>query len=132
MAFKYFKEEDGVGIIGSGKTLQKAFEEAGKAVFNLIKNINKIKPGKVKIQLECSAESEEELLIEWLNELLREASISGIIFSEIKIESMKSLRIKGWARGIKSKKEIEIEPTYEKLEIGKRNSNYFVQCVVST
>jgi SHS2 domain-containing protein len=130
MAFKYFKDEDGAGIIGFGTTIEKAFEEAAKAMFSLVTDLKKTKPLPEKIELECSAESTEELLIEWLNEVLRESAVHGIIFSKIKIESMKNLRIKGWAKGMKYEKEIRLEPTYEKVLVGKKNRHFFAQCII--
>lgn len=132
MAYRYFRDEDGTGIIGLGTTVKKAFEEAAKAMFNLVTNIKKIKPVSGKIELECSAEDEEELFMEWLEELLRESSVHGIIFSEIKIASMKNLRIKGWARGIKFNKEINFEPTHEKLVIGRKNKLFYAKCIIKT
>ena len=127
--YRYFEDESGKGIIGLGTTVEKAFEEAGKAMFNIVTDTKKIKP-EIKIELECSAEDEESLLIKWLNELLREAVVNGVVFSKIKIESMKNLRIKGWAKGNKFDKDIDIEPTYESVEIGKKNKYFFAQCIV--
>ena len=64
MAYRYFEHEADVGIIGLGTTLEKAFEEAAKAVFNTEVEIKTVEP-KQKIYIECSAENEEELFIEF-------------------------------------------------------------------
>lgn len=127
--YKFFKDEDGAGVIGYGATLSKAFEEAALAMFNLTADTSKAKPS-VKIELECSAEHETDLFIEWMNEILREAVLHNLLFSKIKITSMKNLRIKGWAKGSKTKKEFNVEPTYERLVIGKEGKKFFAKCVV--
>lgn len=135
MAYKYFEHEADVGIIGIGKTLAKAFEEAAKAMFNTEIDIKTVKP-KQKVYIECSAENEEELFIEWLNKLLAEADINQMVFSEFKIESMKNLKIEGYAFGEKYDKKkhqpkVEVKgATYSMLEIGKKNKNYFAKCII--
>ena len=129
MVFRYFKDEDGAGIIGLGTTQPKAFEETALAMFNLVTDIKKIKP-KTRIELECSAEDDEELLYEWLTEILREAVVNEMIFSRVKITSMKNMRIKGWAKGDVYKKDIDVEPTYEKVEIGKKGQKFFAKCII--
>ena len=98
--YKYFEHEADVGIIGIGTTLENAFEEAARAMFNTEVDIKTVEQ-KEKIYIECSAENEEELFIEWLNKLLTEADINEMVFSKFKIDSMKNLRIKGYAFGEK-------------------------------
>jgi SHS2 domain-containing protein len=135
MAYKYFEHEADVGIIGLGSTLEKAFEEAAKAVFNTEVDIKAVKPAK-KVYIECSAENEEELFVEWINKLLAEADINDMVFSKFKIQSMKNLRIKAYAFGEKldqKKHKIKTEvkgATYSMLEIGKKNKNYIAKCII--
>jgi len=67
MAYKYLEHQADIGILASGKSFEKAFEEGAKAMFNLMINVKQIMPKK-EILIECSAESMENLFVEWLNE----------------------------------------------------------------
>ena len=135
MAYQYFEHEADVGIIGTGPTLEKAFEEAAKAVFNTEVDISAVEP-KQKISIECSAENEDELFIEWLNKLLAEADINDMVFSEFKIKTMKNLKLKADAFGEKldqKKHNIKTEvkgATYSMLRTGKKDNNFFAQCII--
>jgi len=135
MAFKYFEHEADIGIIGTGTTLEKAFEEAAKAMFNVEVEIKAVKP-KEKIYIECSAENEEELFVEWLNKLIAEADINDMVFSKFKVEGIKNLRLKGYAFGEKldqKRHKIKTEvkgATYSMLEIGKKNKHFIVKCIL--
>lgn len=135
MAFKYFEHKADVGIIGIGKTLEEAFEEGAKAMFNVMVDIDKVEP-KETIKIECEASNNEELFIEWLNKLLAEAGINNMVFSEFRTESIKDYKLFGSARGetlVPEKHNIKTEvkaATYSQLSIKKENDNYIVKCVL--
>ena len=44
MAFEHFEHRADIGVKGIGKTLVQAFEEAGRAMFEVMTDIKKIKP----------------------------------------------------------------------------------------
>src|SRR3989344_520321 len=96
--YKYFKSPGGMGIIGIGKTKEKSYEEAAKATFNLIVDVKKVEP-KIKICVECTAEDDDDLLVEWVNRLLKEYNMGKIVFSKFKVERIKGLRLFGCAEG---------------------------------
>jgi len=133
MAYEYFEHLADVGIVGRGRSLEEAFAEAAKAMFNLMVDIEAVNPIKT-IEVECEAENEEELFVEWLNALLAEASINNMVFSqfEVRIENGK---LAGLARG----EELDLErheartevkaATYSQLRII-RDGEFVAQCVV--
>src|SRR4030042_3005719 len=133
MAYEYFEHMADVGIVGRGRSLEEAFAEAAKAMFNLMVDIEAVNPIKT-IEVECEAENEEELFVEWLNALLAEASINNMVFSqfEVRIENGK---LAGLARG----EELDLErheartevkaATYSQLRIIK-DGEFVAQCVV--
>lgn len=134
MVFRYFEHQADIGIIGEGSTLAKAFEEAAKAMFGVMADLKAIKPAK-KVSIKCSAEDEETLLIEWLNELLAQKDIKDMMFSEFKVK-IKEGKLVGLAYGEKlntKKHKVKVEvkaATYSQLKVKKEKDKYIAQCVV--
>jgi len=135
MPFEYFEHEADVGIVGIGKTLEEAFEEAAKAMFNVEVDIEKVEC-KEKVEVECSADNIEELFIEWLNSLLAEADMRNMVFSEFEIVELSEHYLKGYAYGEKldaEKHKVKTEvkaATYSQLKIEKKDGLFYVKCVV--
>ncbi|RJS72267.1 MAG: archease [Candidatus Syntrophoarchaeum sp. WYZ-LMO15] len=77
-----------------GKTLEECFNNAGRAFFALMVNIDEIKPD-LEIQTHIEAENLEWLLFDWLNELLYLFESEGLIFSsfDVSIEEKEDLYI---------------------------------------
>ena len=134
MSFKYFDHKADIGIVGIGASLEEAFQEASKAMFNVMVDIKKVEKTK-KIKITCDASNEEELLVEWLNKLLAEATINEMVFSDFSVQ-IKNNTLSGTAAGEKldhKKHKVKIEvkaATYSQLKIEKKGSNFIVQCVV--
>lgn len=133
MAYEYFEHLADVGIVGRGRSLEEAFAEAARAMFNLMVEIEAVEPVKA-IEVECEAENEEELFVEWLNALLAEASIHNMVFSQFDVRIEKG-KLTGLARGEEldpEKHEVRTEvkaATYSQLKIV-RDSEFVAQCVV--
>ncbi|OGS40407.1 MAG: archease [Euryarchaeota archaeon RBG_13_31_8] len=74
-----------VGIKAYGKTLSEAFENAAKAMFDIITDNSEIENiGQYTIELE--ADNLEQLLVDWLSELLFLNSANNIVFGFFKVE----------------------------------------------
>lgn len=133
MAYEYFEHQADVGIVGRGRSLEEAFAEAAKAMFNLMVDIEAVRPIKT-IEVECQAENEEELFVEWLNALLAEASINRMVFSHFGVQ-IKGGKLAGWARGEEldpDRHDVRTEvkgATYSQLKIVK-DGEFVAQCVV--
>ena len=136
--FEYFEHQADVGIIGYSTSLNNAFIEGAKAMFQIMADIKNIEPKK-EIKIRVEATDDETLFIEWLNALLYHKDIEDILFSEFDVyinhRNEKSELI-GTARGEKinyKKHHLKIEvkaATYSQLKIKKENDIYLVQCVV--
>jgi SHS2 domain-containing protein len=133
VAYEYFEHQADVGIVGRGRSLEEAFAEAAKAMFNLMVDIEAVRPIKV-IEVECEAENEEELFVEWLNALLAEASINNMVLSQFDVRIEKG-KLVGLARGEElnpARHEVRTEvkaATYSQLKIIK-DGEFVAQCVV--
>jgi SHS2 domain-containing protein len=74
-----------VGIKAYGKTLSEAFENAAKGMFDIITDNSEIESiGQYNIELE--APDLEQLLVDWLSELLYLNSAKNQVFGFFKIE----------------------------------------------
>ncbi len=136
--FELFEHKADIGIRGFGKTLEEAFENGAKAMFSIMVNIEKIKPEK-EIKIVCKAEDKESLFIDWLNNLLAESDLEGMVFSEFKVKIKKENSgyvLEGRAKGEnlnKERHEVKTEvkaATYAELKIKKENNIFIAQTVV--
>ncbi|MFH1655097.1 MAG: archease [Candidatus Omnitrophota bacterium] len=124
-----------VGIRVSGNDLKEVFIKAASAMFDII-----AKPCSVccklkfkNIQIKENAEDEEQLLVEWLNELLSLSEIKELIFCKFKIEKLTQNQLEAVVSGYprenyKIKTEIKAA-TYHELKIEKNDSGYQAQLI---
>ncbi len=133
--FEYFEHLADMGIIGWGASLAEAFEEGAKAMFNLMVDIDRVEP-KEKIPIRCQGGDREELFVEWLNALLAEADINGMVFSRFSVENLTEKELWGWGGGEgfdpqKHHPKGEVKAaTYSGLVLGERDGEFFARCVV--
>jgi len=129
-----------MGVRGMANTIEKAFEECAKAMFNVEVNVKKVSPSK-KIKVKVNASKIDELLVEWLNALLSQSSIHRMVFSKFKIDKIESKKGKfeliGNAFGEKldvkkheAKEEVK-GATYSQLKVEKnKKGQWIAQCIV--
>lgn len=117
-----------------GGTLKELFENAALGMFNIIADLEGIKSS-VEIEVKIEAPDEEELLIEWLEELLHNFYTKNIIFSEFKIAELTSVNLSAKVKGRfigenrnRLKSEIKAATRHE-LKINRVNNKYETQIV---
>ena len=122
-----------VGIKAYGKTLAEAFENAAKGMFDIITDKSEIEPiGQYDIKLE--APTLEQLLVDWLSELLYLNSAQNLVFGLFKVMELDEKKPKLYARAFgekfnfsKHKIGSEIKAvTYHILEV-KNKKPFYVQ-----
>lgn len=119
-----------VGVKACGDTLAEAFEEAAKAMFDIITDKSEIENvGQYTIELK--ADDLEQLLVDWLSELLFLNSANNLVFGFFKIDldeknNSLSAKIFGEKYDIsKHKVGTEIKAvTYHMLEVKKKKPYY--------
>jgi len=138
MAYETFEHEADIGIMGKASSVEEAFEEAAKALFDVEIDVAKVK-AKKKVRIECNAENIEELFIEWLNALLSQASLHEMVFSKFRVKMEKTgekkFELRGEAFGEKLRKEHNIKDevkgaTYSQLKVKKEKGLWVAQCIV--
>lgn len=123
-----------IGIKAYGESLKDLFINAAYGMFDIIADLEGLKPG-TSVKIELAAPNKEELLIAWLDELLYHFYTKNIIFSEFNVVSMDSTSIKAEALGRhigdkKSRLKTEIKAaTYHNLKIEEKSGIYEVQVI---
>ena len=138
--YKYLEHEADMGIYGEGETQEEAFEEGARAMFDLMVDIKEVKSQKSKVKIKVEAKNIPELFIEWLNELLAQSDLTGLIFGNFKIKKVKREKDKytllSFAFGEpldpkRHKIKTEVKgATYSGLRCEEKNGRYYCQCVV--
>jgi SHS2 domain-containing protein len=97
--FELFEHTADIGVRAYGKDLNEAFAFAAKGMFEVVTDIDSIRPvGEVEIQLE--APDLEDLLANWLSELLYLLDTKKTLMAEFDIEITESpFKLSAKARG---------------------------------
>jgi SHS2 domain-containing protein len=139
MDFEFFEHEADQGIRGYGDSMDEAFENGAKALFEIMCDSSKVEP-RFEIEVSVSADDLEALFVEWLNELLSLKDIEGLMFSKFKVSIRGSgtgtYFLQGTAFGDAIDREkhglkLEVKAaTYAGLDSGEKHGKKFVQCIV--
>jgi SHS2 domain-containing protein len=79
--FEVLEHTADIGIQAFGKDLNQVFENAAMGMFNIITDLDKVeKVGEYKIKTE--AQDLEQLLVDWLSELLFIHTVKSVMFSD--------------------------------------------------
>ena len=123
-----------IAIKAYGNTLKELFENAALGMFNIIADLEGIKSS-TEVDIKLEAPDEEELLVEWLEELLYNFYTKNIIFSEFKISELTGTKLAAKIKGRfigenknRLKTEIKAAPRHE-LKINKNGGKYEAQVV---
>ena len=77
-----------MGITGWGNGMSEAFEETALAMFELIVEREGIEP-RVSVDIRASGRDKEELLVDFLNNLLTRAGLEELVFLAVDVKSMR-------------------------------------------
>ena len=76
--YAYFEHDADMGIIGRGKRIEEAFENAAMAVFAMMTGPAKVEL-RVSVAIEFKEADQELALVTWLNRLLGEARSRALV-----------------------------------------------------
>jgi SHS2 domain-containing protein len=132
--WEHFAHQADVGIRATAASLGSAFEDAAVALTAIVTDPKKVEPLEC-VKIECNAEDEELLLVNWLNSIIYEMAVGKMLFSkfEVKIENL-TVWAKIWGEKInQAKHSPAVEPkavTYNQLSVKEENGKWTVQCVI--
>jgi len=98
--YEFFEHTADVGATVRGVTLPRLFENAARALFDLVTDRRAVRPRR-SVPISVSGTSVEDLLIRWLQELLYLHQTGGWLFSAFAVERIDRARVRcrGRARG---------------------------------
>jgi len=126
-------------IAAYGEDLAEAFENAAAAMFDVMTDVDKVKP-KVEDYVEVSGEDEHSLLYNWLEALLIKAEIEGMLYSKFKITELSRsnggfrLKAKIWGEKFNPEKHLQKvgvkAVTYHQMEIAREKDGAVVKFIL--
>jgi len=126
-------------IAAYGKDLAEAFENAAVALFDVMTDVENVKP-EIEDFVEVSAEDEYALLYNWLEALLVKADVNGMLYSKFKILKLGKengsfrLEAKIWGEKFNPEKHVQKvgvkAVTYHQMEIKKERDKAVVKFIL--
>ena len=136
MGIKYLEHTADAEFVATGHTMEEAFASAAKATFGLMTDLSKVRPQETR-EISLTAGSPEDLLFDWLSELLYLSEVDRLVFSkfDVKITEGGEYWLEAKARGEKIGPRHEIflhikAVTYHDLRVEKRNNTYEAQVLL--
>jgi len=138
MPFEYLDHTADVALRGIGETVEEAFCEAAKAMFNLMVNLDQVAP-KRQLKVAREAGKLDLLLVEWLSELLVQKDLTGLFHSRFHVNIVKKsdgfhLEGTAWGESLDlSRHSVKLEVkgvTYSGLHVEQEGERWIAQCVV--
>jgi SHS2 domain-containing protein len=123
-----------IGIEVYGESLSDLFKNSAFALFDIIADIKDIKED-IELNIDLEGFNLEELMVDWLSELLYLSQTKGYIFKETYIEEITDRHLKARAKGeVFNPKahmfKIEIKGvTYHMLEVNRRKNYWFARII---
>lgn len=123
-----------IGIEAHGRTVEEAFENVAKGMFAVITDHAVIQPKtQVTISLPRDADM-EQLVIDWLSELLYLNDVKGLVFGKFQVKIQEMLEAKVWGEPYSRKKHgygAEIKAvTYHLLRIKKDKKGVHIRVLL--
>ena len=132
---EFFEHTADIGVRVWGATLPELFANAARAMFEALGKLQKAEVRSQK-RIELRARSREDLLHDWLAELLYEVEASGVLYDEFEFQELSAHRLAATVRGGKidfsrSETNEEIKAvTYHDLRVEKLTNGTFRATVI--
>ena len=132
--WEHFYHQADIGVRGFGSSIEESFQQAAMALMAVICSPEKVTPSK-QIDIQCSCDDMELLLVDWLNAIIYEIATRKMLFGrfEIRIKEGK-LNAAAWGETASPEKhETAVEAkgaTYTELAVRQENGEWVAQCVV--
>lgn len=85
-------------IVARGSSLEELFENAAFGMFDLMFDLGAL-TGSQQVTVEASAETVEEVLVDWLSALLYESEVGDLALCSFNVDFVEGGRVKGSAGG---------------------------------
>ncbi len=85
MPWEHFTHGADIGVRGMGGTPAEAFEQSALALTAVVTDLSTVSQSQHRI-VRCQAPDLELLLVDWLNGVVSEMAVQGLLFSGFKVE----------------------------------------------
>jgi len=96
-AYREFEHSGDIGIEAWGQDNARVLENATRGLLSLM--VRGEVEGKVERKLEVSSASPEDLLVDWLSEVIASASMHGEVYGDVEVERATAHAASGLLRG---------------------------------
>jgi SHS2 domain-containing protein len=133
-SWAHFSHDADIGVVGIGSTKAEAFRQAALALTAVITDPSNVRPVQ-PVPVFCQAQSDEMLLVEWLNALVYEMAVRTMLFGDFAVE-IEAGDLRGTAYGEpvdlgRHEPAVEIKgATLTALQVAEGPDGWRVQCVV--
>ncbi|WP_445474062.1 archease [Methanococcoides methylutens] len=141
LRYEYLEHTADAKFKAYGKTIEEAFENAAVAMFNVMINTSKVDCAHTE-NIELTAPDIDDLLVDWLSELLFLFEVDFIAFGKFEVESIEQKDGEYTLSGRASGEEIDLEKheidtevkavTYNELKVEEVPEGFMVQVTVDT
>lgn len=84
-SWAHFAHDADIGVVGVGPTKAEAFRQAALALTGVVTDASTVRPLQ-PVAVFCEAQSDELLLVEWLNALVYEMAVRSMLFADFTVE----------------------------------------------
>jgi SHS2 domain-containing protein len=134
--FEVFDHGADIGVRGWGSTVEEAFIQGAKAMFSLMTEDLQSVKCRAQIQIQTSGYDLESMFVAWLNVLLTESDLHGLLLAEFEVHIHEDYVLTGQARGEpfgvrKEERGVEVKgATFCQVAVYEYNEKWVAQCVV--
>ena len=132
--WEHLPHDADIGIRGFGPTMASAFEQTALGMSAAVVDLDTVQPTH-RVSVSCEAPAPDLLLVEWLNGLVYEMSVRGMVFARFQV-TITGNHLTGEAWGepvdaVRHQPAAEVKgATYTALEVSRRPQGWVAQCVV--
>ncbi len=133
-SWAHFSHDADIGVVGIGETKAEAFRQAALALTAVITDPSGVRPVQ-PVPVVCQAQTDELLLVEWLNALVYEMAVRTMLFGDFAVHIQgEELRATAYGEPVdrdRHEPAVEIKgATLTALQVAHSPAGWRVQCVV--
>ena len=115
--YEYLDHTADVGVIGYGADIKETFCNVGRGLFGLIVEPEQVEE-RESLEISAQGENREELLVEWLNELIYLFDVEHFLFKRFEILELspKTIRSVGYGE--------RVDTTRHDIKMGVKSATY--------
>ncbi len=133
--WQHFHHQSDIGVRGIADTLGGAFEQAALALTAVVTDPAGVTSGQ-EVTIRCEAPDPELLLVDWLNAVIYEMAVRGMVFGRfaVRIDGL-CLKAEAWGEGVEVARHVptvEVKgATYSALRVSRSEAGeWMAQTVV--